>query len=125
MSAPVSSPGKIEAVGSNGKRSDFLNHLFIIALLAISLLPFYMMMQISLKDNHLFLANTWLPNAPGTWGGKTIFSPSNSSCRMWRIPSLSPSPPPPPVSPWPCSALIFSPGTKCRSAISFGRHFCS
>ena len=66
----TSAPAKIEAVGSR-KDSDFLKHLVIIALLAVSLFPFYMMMQISVKGNHEFLNNAWLPTAPDTWKWQT------------------------------------------------------
>jgi len=59
-------PAKLEAVGSN-KQSDLPKHVIILLLLSISLLPFYMMMQISLKNNSIFLANTWLPSSPSTW----------------------------------------------------------
>lgn len=57
---------KIEAVGSV-KKSDFLNHFFIVVLLAIGLLPFYMMMQLSMKDNAAFFSNPWMPGMPDTW----------------------------------------------------------
>lgn len=65
----TSAPSKIEAVGSL-KQSDFLKHLFLILLLGISLLPFYMMMQISLKNNDTFFSNAWLPGSPDTWQWK-------------------------------------------------------
>ena len=62
----TSAPAKIEAVGSR-KESDFLKHVFLILLLGVSLLPFYMMLQISLKNNDIFYANAWLPSSPNTW----------------------------------------------------------
>src|SRR5438128_11893366 len=62
----MSNPASIEAVGRS-RGSDFTKHLLVMALLAIRLFPFYMMMQISVKDNRTFLANAWLPTAPGSW----------------------------------------------------------
>jgi len=49
------------------KPSDLPKHLVVILILAVELLPFYMMMQISMKDNTTFLNNTWLPSNPITW----------------------------------------------------------
>jgi len=46
---------------------DRLKHWIILLILAVELLPFYMMVQISVKDNRMFLANPWLPGAPGLW----------------------------------------------------------
>lgn len=46
---------------------DWPKHLFILGLLAIELLPLYMMLQISLKDNVGFAANPWLPASPAEW----------------------------------------------------------
>jgi len=46
-------------VGQNKK--DLPKHAFIWALLAIELLPLYMMMQISFKDNQTFIQNPWIP----------------------------------------------------------------
>jgi multiple sugar transport system permease protein len=51
----------------NARGSDWPKHLFILGLLAIELLPLYMMLQISLKDNAGFVANPWLPAAPADW----------------------------------------------------------
>jgi len=61
-----SSPAKLDAVTAK-RPSDLGKHLVLLLLLGISLFPFYMMIQISLKDNSLFFANPWLPNAPDTW----------------------------------------------------------
>jgi len=47
--------------------AEVLKHLVVVAILAIEFLPFYMMLQISVKDNQLFLANPWFPSAPSTW----------------------------------------------------------
>jgi multiple sugar transport system permease protein len=49
------------------RKVEWGKHLLIIAILAVEFLPFYMMVQISLKDNHIFLENTWLPSPPSTW----------------------------------------------------------
>lgn len=54
--------------GTTGiKRRDWPKHLLIWLILCIELLPFYMMLQISVKNNDIFLANTWLPSNPLTW----------------------------------------------------------
>jgi ABC-type glycerol-3-phosphate transport system permease component len=42
-------------------------HLFIIALLAIELLPLYMMIQISFKNNLTFIQNPWIPSLSLEW----------------------------------------------------------
>lgn len=47
--------------------SDWMKHAIILAILCIELLPFYMMLQMSVKDNASFLANPWLPLPPGEW----------------------------------------------------------
>lgn len=46
---------------------DWPKHLVILLLLGIEMFPFYMMMQVSVKDNATFLANPWLPLGPGEW----------------------------------------------------------
>ncbi len=51
----------------NRKGSNWTKHLLIWGILSIELLPFYMMMQISFKDNASFLANPWLPAPPSEW----------------------------------------------------------
>ena len=56
----------IKAVGSH-KPKDWPKHLVILAVLAIELLPFYMMVQISFKDNTTFNLNPWFPTNPATW----------------------------------------------------------
>ncbi len=55
-----------QSVGQR-RGSDWPKHLAILILLGLELLPFYMMMQISLKDNDGFIANTWLPSPPSQW----------------------------------------------------------
>jgi multiple sugar transport system permease protein len=51
------------------KRSlrDLPKHFWIWLILAIELLPLYMMMQISFKNNAMFLANPWLPAPIADW----------------------------------------------------------
>ncbi len=49
------------------KKSDWPKHLLIWLILAVELLPLYMMLQISMKDDAIFLDNTWLPSNPLTW----------------------------------------------------------
>jgi multiple sugar transport system permease protein len=55
-----------QAVGSH-KQKDWPKHLVIWSVLAIDLLPFYMMVQISFKDNTTFNLNPWFPTNPLTW----------------------------------------------------------
>lgn len=52
---------------SGRKTSDLSKHAMIWAILALELLPFYMMIQISLKTNKMFYENTWLPALPRDW----------------------------------------------------------
>jgi ABC-type glycerol-3-phosphate transport system permease component len=52
-------------VGSN--KQDMPKHVFIWLVLAFELLPFYMMIQISMKTNREFNVNQWIPNAPWNW----------------------------------------------------------
>ncbi|MDZ4788367.1 MAG: carbohydrate ABC transporter permease [Blastochloris sp.] len=49
------------------KKRDFPKHLIIWFVLAIELLPFYMMVQMSVKTNQSFIANPWFPNLPNQW----------------------------------------------------------
>jgi ABC-type glycerol-3-phosphate transport system permease component len=49
------------------KSGDFFKHVLIWMILALELLPFYMMIQISLKTNKMFYENTWLPALPQDW----------------------------------------------------------
>ena len=46
-------------------RNEWVKHLIVLAVLCIELLPFYMMLQISVKDNTTFIQNPWLP--PNPW----------------------------------------------------------
>jgi ABC-type glycerol-3-phosphate transport system permease component len=56
----------VQAVGS-ARHRDWPQHVFICALLAVELLPLYMMWQISFKDNAGFIQNPWLPANPMHW----------------------------------------------------------
>jgi len=49
------------------KASDLPKHVLIWLVLGLELLPFYMMIQISLKNNKMFFENTWLPALPKDW----------------------------------------------------------
>jgi len=60
------SAAQTTSVGSK-KKGDWSKHLLIWIILAVELLPLYMMIQISLKDNTIFMQNTWLPSNPLTW----------------------------------------------------------
>ena len=53
--------------GGGIKKNDWPKHLVIWLILAVELLPLYMMLQISMKDDAIFLDNTWLPSNPLTW----------------------------------------------------------
>lgn len=43
------------------RRGEWIKHLVILGMLGIELLPFYMMLQISVKDNTTFFQNPWVP----------------------------------------------------------------
>ncbi len=55
-----------KSVGGRQGR-DWPKHILIILIIAVELLPFYMMLQISVKDNAGFLSNPWLPSNPLGW----------------------------------------------------------
>ena len=55
-----------KTVGSS-RGSDWPKILFIGIVLAVELLPFYMMWQISFKDNTSFIQNPWFPSSPPDW----------------------------------------------------------
>lgn len=55
-----------KSVGGRQGR-DWPKHMLIILILAVELLPFYMMLQMSVKDNAGFLASPWLPSNPLAW----------------------------------------------------------
>jgi ABC-type glycerol-3-phosphate transport system permease component len=52
-----------DSVGSY-KQKDWPKHIIILAFIIIELFPFYMMMQVSFKDNASFIQNPWVPSAP-------------------------------------------------------------
>ncbi|MBC8010383.1 MAG: carbohydrate ABC transporter permease [Burkholderiales bacterium] len=52
-----------DAVGSH-KQRDWPKHLVILFFIIIELFPFYMMIQVSFKDNASFIQNPWLPTPP-------------------------------------------------------------
>lgn len=49
------------------KWRDLPKHAVIWLILALEIFPFYMLLQISMKDNAGFLANLWLPAWPQDW----------------------------------------------------------
>ena len=55
-----------KTVGSS-RGSDWPKILFIGIVLAVELLPLYMMWQISFKDNTSFIQNPWFPSSPPDW----------------------------------------------------------
>jgi ABC-type glycerol-3-phosphate transport system permease component len=69
MSSPTPTPVIAaplpQTVGS--KSSDWSKHLIILLVLSLELLPFYMMLQISFKDNRMFLDNSWVPAVFTEW----------------------------------------------------------
>ncbi|TVR52020.1 MAG: carbohydrate ABC transporter permease [Puniceicoccaceae bacterium] len=56
----------VQTVGSHKKR-DLPKHIVIWMVLGLELLPFYMMLQISFKDNTSFILNPWFPSNPVDW----------------------------------------------------------
>jgi ABC-type glycerol-3-phosphate transport system permease component len=52
---------------SSRRRRDWPKHLVIWLLLGAQLFPVYMMVQVSMKDNHSFLGNPWWPEAMSHW----------------------------------------------------------
>lgn len=61
----LTTPNAITVKSVGREKLELPKHLFILAVLAIELLPFYMMLQISFKNNVMFNANPWLPTLPG------------------------------------------------------------
>jgi ABC-type glycerol-3-phosphate transport system permease component len=47
--------------------AEILKHIFILAVLASTFLPLYLMVEISLKDNVQFAVNPWYPTQPFHW----------------------------------------------------------
>lgn len=55
-------------VGESKKNwRDIPKHVLILAVLCVELFPFYMMMQVSMKNNSQFLTNPWVPLSPEKW----------------------------------------------------------
>jgi multiple sugar transport system permease protein len=52
------------AVGSH-RQKDWPKHAIIWAFILVELLPLYMMLQMSFKDNRSFIQNPWLPLGRG------------------------------------------------------------
>jgi ABC-type sugar transport system, permease component len=52
-----------DAVGSH-RQKDWSKHLVLLAFILIELFPFYMMLQVSFKDNASFIQNPWAPSPP-------------------------------------------------------------
>lgn len=46
---------------------EFWKHVFILIILFFAFVPFYLMLNISLKDNQQFARNPWFPEAPFHW----------------------------------------------------------
>jgi ABC-type glycerol-3-phosphate transport system permease component len=55
------------SVVSARRRREWPKHGFVLLVLAIELLPLYMMAQVSLKDNADFIRDPWLPLLPTQW----------------------------------------------------------
>ncbi|MFH0911752.1 MAG: carbohydrate ABC transporter permease [Planctomycetota bacterium] len=49
------------------QRVEFLKHSIIILILVVTFVPFYLMVNISLKNNKQFAQNPWYPEAPYHW----------------------------------------------------------
>ena len=49
------------------RTAEFFKHLFICVILLFAFIPFYLMLNISLKDNEQFFNNPWLPSLPFHW----------------------------------------------------------
>ncbi len=49
------------------KMSETIKHLIIIGVLIFAFIPFYLMLNISLKDNEQFFQNPWVPSLPFHW----------------------------------------------------------
>lgn len=62
----MSAPNQNRPAGAPKVR-DWPKHLIILFVLGIELLPLYMMLQISGKNNLMFTENPWLPVAPWNW----------------------------------------------------------
>ena len=60
-------PGRRRLSKIRVRGADWPKHVAILALLGVELLPLYMMIQTSVKDNAAFNANPWLPVGIGRW----------------------------------------------------------
>jgi multiple sugar transport system permease protein len=56
--------GALKDVVGGGRQRDWPKHLIILAFVLIELFPFYMMLQVSFKDNAAFIRNPWAPSPP-------------------------------------------------------------
>lgn len=54
------SPGK-------PRGGEWIKHTLILAVLLVELFPLYMTLQVSWKDNFMFMDNPWLPARPSEW----------------------------------------------------------
>lgn len=61
----MSGGGNTEVKIRRKRNVEWALHVVVIAVLTMELLSFYMMMQISVKDNTTFIQNSWLP--PNPW----------------------------------------------------------
>lgn len=61
------SPETQKSLLASRRRTEWIKHGLIVVILLIELLPFYMMLQISFKDNLTFTRNPWLPSWIGDW----------------------------------------------------------
>ena len=48
-------------------RYETFKHAIILFVIGLEMIPIYMMLQISVKNNQSFLANPWFPIPPGQW----------------------------------------------------------
>ncbi len=68
------SPTRIGPPAPRKRMGEWPKHVGILALLCIELLPLYLMVQTSVKDNAAFNANPWLPVGPNQWHLRENFS---------------------------------------------------
>lgn len=67
MSAETATAPPVTLGQSKKNWRDMPKHVLILGVLFLELFPFYMMMQVSMKNNAQFLTNPWLPLPPGMW----------------------------------------------------------
>jgi len=46
---------------------EWSKHAVVLLVLTLELFPLYMVLQVSFKDNPMFLASPWVPASPGDW----------------------------------------------------------